>query len=65
MTVWRMDPPPGPEVAVVYDAFGVLWRRDVGDPNLWLGNIGHGYADHRSWPELLARGPVTDAEASG
>jgi hypothetical protein len=28
---------------------------------LWWGDIGHGYEDYRTWPEILARGPRTDA----
>jgi hypothetical protein len=53
-----MDPEPGPEVTHVRDARGVKWRRGDGG---WWGDIGHGYDDFHQWPEVVARGPVTDA----
>jgi hypothetical protein len=42
----------------VRDRLGVRWRREHG---LWWDDIGHGYEDYRKWPEILARGPLTDA----
>lgn len=58
---WTMDAPPGLEVTAVRDEHGVLWRRDPGIPDLWWGDIGHGYDDSRQWHELLRRGTLVDA----
>lgn len=55
---WSIDPAPGPEVTHVRDAHSVKWRHD---DDLWWADIGHGYEVHRTWPEVLARGPLTDA----
>jgi hypothetical protein len=64
---WSMPDQPGPEVTAVRDRLGVRWRRD---DDLWWGDIGHtvsvgdedhGYEDYRTWSEVLARGPLTDA----
>ena len=61
---WVMPAEPGPEVTHVRDRLGVRWRRDGG---FWWADIGHGYYGHRTWPEVLSRGPLTDAsnEAAG
>lgn len=63
---WRMDPQPGPEVTVVRDRYGVRWERDLRNA-IWRGFIGHTDEDdnscavYREWPDLVARGPLTDA----
>jgi hypothetical protein len=57
-TVWEMPAEPGPEVTAVRDRLGVRWRRE---DDLWWADIGHGYEVHRTWPEVLTRGPLTDA----
>jgi hypothetical protein len=56
--MWPAVEEPGPEVTAVRDQLGVRWRRDAG---LWWGNIGHGYEDHRTWLDILGRGPLIDA----
>lgn len=58
MSAWVLPDLPGPEVTALVDRWGVRWRRD-GD--LWWGDIGHGYEVHRTWPELLGRGPLEAA----
>jgi hypothetical protein len=58
VTTWSAPETPGPEVTAVRDRHGVIWHHDV---EVWWGDIGHGYDDHRTWNELLARGPLTDA----
>src|SRR5258706_12929322 len=55
---WEMPPEPGPEVSAVRDRRGVRWRRE---DIWWWADIGHGYEVNRTWPEVLARGPLTDA----
>ena len=55
---WCAPADPGPEVQAVRDNRGVLWTRGDG---LWWGDIGHGYDDHRTWAQILARGPLVDA----
>jgi len=60
VTTWTAQPEPDPKVAAVRDRHGVRWRRDAGP---WWGDIGHDYEDYRTWTEILARGPLTDASA--
>jgi hypothetical protein len=55
---WSAPDAPGPEVKAVRDRRGVRWCRD---DDLWWGEVGHGYQVHRTWWELLARGPLTEA----
>jgi hypothetical protein len=59
--VWSAPEPPPGSVTAVRDRYGVPWTRDPGDPVRWWGNIGHDYDQHRTWWELLARGPLNDA----
>lgn len=56
--VWAAPVPPGPEVTHVRDRHGVVWRRD---DDLFWADLGGGYEQHRTWWELLARGPLTNA----
>jgi len=57
VTTWSAPAEPGPEVTAVRDRLNVHWRREAG---WWWGDIGHGYDDHRTWIELLKRGPLSD-----
>lgn len=54
---WSAPTAPGDEVTHVRDRHGVVWLHDG---PIWWGDIGHGYADHRQWHELLGRGELTD-----
>lgn len=58
MNVWTLPDPPDADVREVVDSLGVTWRRDDHDPDLWWGDIGKGYLEHRRWHELLRRGPI-------
>jgi hypothetical protein len=58
MQTWEMPAEPGAEVTAVRDRLDVRWRRE---DDLWWADIDHGYEVHRNWPEVLSRGPLTDA----
>lgn len=55
---WTLPAPPDASVRFLCDRLGKRWRRDD-TLGLWWGDIGHGYEDYKTWPELLARGPLT------
>jgi hypothetical protein len=59
VTTWTLPDPPPLDVTEVVDRLDKTWRRDETDPDLWWGDVGHGYDDPRQWHELLRRGPIT------
>lgn len=62
MKTWALPDPPGVEVRHVVDRHGVVFRRDEHHDDTWWGDIGKGYEDYFTWPELLRRGPLTAKE---
>jgi hypothetical protein len=59
---WTLPVPPDASVTAVIDRYRVRWRLESG---VWWGDVGHGYNDYKTWPELLARGPLTVDEEDG
>lgn len=55
---WAAPDPAPAAVTHLRDRYDVLWRRD---DDLWWGDVGNGFEKYRTWWELLARGPLTDA----
>lgn len=55
---WEAPAEPDHDVTHVRDRVGKVWYRDAG---VWWADLGAGYDTHRTWWELLARGPLTDA----